>query len=165
MISKTIKYAFLLFLFCSSISIQAGSACFYDYPINLEIINSLGPVDLYDYPNPIVTTTFNENALLEALARRGRLEKPIEMKLPGFDDRKEFFRRKLAHLVTAEPIDVDRLSHLTEGQTYYAINGIIHISLFAVIVYHKTLSQELLEQNIDRQLHNSNSADSTESTN
>jgi cell division protease FtsH len=110
----------------------------------------------------IVAATNNPQAIDFALKRPGRMETHIEIQLPSFKDRKEFFRRKISGLASPGSIDFDRLSSLTEGQTYQAISNVVNATSFANAVNHTPFSQELLEKNIDRLMHNVETIDCKE---
>lgn len=117
-----------------------------------------------DPENPIIimAATNNPQTIDFALKRPGRMETHLEIQLPGFNDRREFFKRKINGLASTYSIDFDRLSYLTEGQTYQMITNIVNATAFSTVVHFKQFDQTLLEENIEKLVHNVETIDCKE---
>ena len=101
---------------------RSGNQVWADNLVNqlLQLINGINSHDgLY-----IIGATNRAELVDEALKRTGRLNKVVEVGLPGAEARKKLFELYFKNVPLAEPFDLDLLSRLTEGHSPADIKGI-----------------------------------------
>lgn len=94
---------------------RSGNQAWADNLVNhlLQLINGVLSRDgVY-----IIGATNRADLIDDALKRAGRLNKVIEIGLPGFDARKKLFELYLSKLKLGEAVDMDALSKLTDKKS------------------------------------------------
>ena len=98
----------------------------------------------------ILAATNKSENLDHALKQRGRFGVEIRFEYPCFEDRKEFFERKLSKLsVSLHTLDIDKLVRETENRSYEDLNVIIQGAFTEAKNIGQALNQELLEYALD----------------
>ncbi|HSW73701.1 MAG TPA: AAA family ATPase, partial [Candidatus Limnocylindria bacterium] len=109
----------------------------------------------------IIAATNKPENLDIALRQRGRLGKEIRFEYPNYQERKEFFERRISKLANLNNFDIPQLARETEGKSFEDMNALIRTAFQRGILRGQTLTHKLLEASLDEEVRNIIMSDST----
>jgi cell division protease FtsH len=103
----------------------------------------------------VIAATNNPENIDKALRQNGRFGKEIRFEYPSKKYRMQFITRELTNMaINLSEFDIETLANKTNGKSFEDLKRVIRNAMTRSWMYSTSLTQDLLEQSIDTEIHN-----------